>query len=141
MRVLKIDHLGIAVKEIAEARRLFQDILGLELNHIETVEEQKVTTARLLIGDTSIELLESTSADSPVAKFIEKRDEGIHHLAIQVDDLETALSELKTNGIKLIDQNPRKGASGSRIAFLHPKSTFGILIELSECPQDEIPPH
>ena len=76
MRVLKIDHLGIAVKEIAEARRLFQDILGLELNRIETVEEQKVTTATFLIGDTSIELLESTSADSPVAKFIEKRDEG-----------------------------------------------------------------
>ena len=141
MNVLKIDHWGIAVKKIADARKLFQDIFGLQLAQIETIEEQKVKTATLLLGDSEIELLESTSPDGPVAKFIEKRGEGIHHVAIQVDDLEKALAELKANGIQLIDQKPRQGASGAGIAFLHPKSTFGVLIELSECPKVERLPH
>ncbi len=132
MKVTKIDHLGIAVKEIAEARKLFQDILGLEFVGTETVEEQKVTAAIFSLGDIGLELLESTSSDGPVARFIEKRGEGIQHLAIQVDDLEKAIEELKGKGIQLVDQQPRKGTSGIRIAFLHPKSTSGILIELTE---------
>jgi methylmalonyl-CoA/ethylmalonyl-CoA epimerase len=132
MKALKIDHLGIAVKKIAEAKRLFQDILGLELAGTENVEEQRVTASIFSLGDSEVELLESTSPDGPVARFIEKRGEGIQHLAIQVDNLDAALEELKDNGIRLIDEKPREGASGARIAFLHPKSTFGILIELSE---------
>jgi methylmalonyl-CoA/ethylmalonyl-CoA epimerase len=137
MKALKIDHLGIAVNRTAEARRLFQDILGLELLGTENVEEQKVTTSIFSLGDSEVELLESTSPDGPVARFIEKRGEGIQHLAIQVDNLDAALEELKDKGIRLIDEKPREGVSGSRIAFLHPKSTFGILIELSERPQQE----
>ena len=132
MKALRIDHLGIAVKDIAKARTLFQDILGLEFCGTETVEEQKVTTAIYSLGDSRFELLESISSDGPVARFIEKRGEGIQHIAIEVDDLEASIEELKQKGIRLIDQKPRSGASGARIAFLHPKSTFGILIELSE---------
>ena len=135
MKALKIGHLGIAVKEIAEARRLFQDIFGMELVGTENVEEQKVTASIFSLGDSEIEILESTSPDGPVAKFIERRGEGIQHLAIQVDNLDAALEELKDKGIRLIDEKPREGASGARIAFLHPKSTLGILIELSERPQ------
>lgn len=132
MKVLKIDHLGIAVKDIAKAGMLFQDVLGLKLIGTEIVEEQKVNTEIFSIGDIGVELLESTSPDGPVARFIERRGEGIQHLAIQVDNLEKAIGELKAKGIQLIDEQPRKGASGTRIAFLHPKSTFGILIELIE---------
>ncbi len=132
MKALKIDHLGIAVKEIADATRLFRDILGLEPAGTESVEEQEVKVAVLSLGDSALELLESTSPDGPIAGFIEKRGEGLQHLAIQVDNIEAALEELKAKGIRLIDEKPRNGASGARIAFLHPKSTFGILIELSE---------
>ena len=132
MKVIKIDHLGIAVKDIANAEALFQDVLGLKLSGTETVEEQKVNTAIFSIKDVGVELLESTSPDGPIAKYIEKRGEGIQHLAIQVDNLENSIGELKAKGIQLIDEQPRKGASGTRIAFLHPKSTFGILIELIE---------
>jgi methylmalonyl-CoA/ethylmalonyl-CoA epimerase len=132
MKALRIDHLGIAVKRMAEAKKLFQDILGLELTGTENVEEQKVTTSIFSLGESEVELLESTSPDGPVARFIEKRGEGIQHLAIQVDNLDAALEELKDKGIRLIDEKPRVGASGARIAFLHPKSTLGILIELSE---------
>ena len=132
MKAIKIDHLGIAVKDIAKARTLFQDILGLAFCGTETVKEQKVTTAIYSLGDSRFELLESISPDGPVARFIEKRGEGIQHIAIEVDDLEASIEELKQKGIQLIDQKPRRGASGARIAFLHPKSTFGILIELSE---------
>jgi methylmalonyl-CoA/ethylmalonyl-CoA epimerase len=132
MKAIKIDHLGIAVKDIAKARTLFQDVLGLEFRGTETIEEQEVTTAIYSSGDTRIELLESISSDGPVARFIEKRGEGIQHVAIEVDNLEIAIEELKEKGIRLIDENPRKGVSGARIAFLHPKSTFGVLIELVE---------
>jgi len=132
MKTLKIDHLGIAVKDITEARALFQDVLGLKLIRTETVEEQKVKTEIFSIGDVGVELLESISPDGPVAGFIEKRGEGIQHLAIEVDDLEKAIEELKAKEIRLIDEQPRAGVSGTRIAFLHPKSTFGILIELIE---------
>jgi methylmalonyl-CoA/ethylmalonyl-CoA epimerase len=132
MKVLKLDHLGIAVKEVASAARFFRDILGLELAGTESVEEQNVTTMSLRLGESQLELLESTSPDGPVARFIEGRGEGIQHLAIQVENIEEAMEELKAKGIPLIDQEPRRGASGARIAFLHPRSTFGILIELTE---------
>ncbi len=132
MKAIKIDHLGIAVKDIAKAETLFQDVLGLKLIGTETVEEQKVNTEVFSIGDVRVELLESISLNGPVARFIEKRGEGIQHLAIEVDDLEKAIEELKAKGIQLIDEQPREGVSGTKIAFLHPKSTFGILIELIE---------
>ena len=132
MRVLKIDHLGIAVHSIEEARKLFGDILGLEFEGTETVEEQKVTTAFFPVGDSEVELLESTAPDGPVAKYIEKRGEGVQHIAFRVENIEEALAELKEKGIRLIDEQPRKGAGGAKIAFLHPKATHGVLIELSE---------
>jgi methylmalonyl-CoA/ethylmalonyl-CoA epimerase len=132
MKVLKIDHLGIAVNSIGEAKKLFHDILGLKFEGTETVQEQKVTTAFFPVGDSEVELLESTAPDGPIAKYLEKRGEGIQHIAFRVDNLEEALAELKGKGIRLIDEKPRKGAGGAKIAFLHPKSTHGVLIELSE---------
>lgn len=132
MKVLKIDHLGIAVNSIEEAKRLFQDTLGLEFEGTETVEEQKVTTAFFPVGDSEVELLESTAPDGPIAKYLEKRGEGIQHIAFRVEDIEEALAELKEKGIRLIDEKPRRGAGGAKIAFLHPKSTHGVLIEISE---------
>jgi methylmalonyl-CoA/ethylmalonyl-CoA epimerase len=132
MKILKIDHLGIAVRSIAEARKLFQDILGLTFEDTETVAEQKVTTAFFPVGDSEVELLESTSPDGPIAKHLEKRGEGIQHIAFRVENLEEALAELKEMGVRLIDEEPRKGAGGAKIAFLHPKDTHGVLIELSE---------
>jgi methylmalonyl-CoA/ethylmalonyl-CoA epimerase len=132
MKVTKIDHLGIAVKDIAKAKTLFRDVLGLNLVGSETVEEQKVITEIFSIGEVGVELLESISPDGPIARFIEKRGEGFQHLAVEVDDLENAIEELKAKGIRLIDEQPREGVSGTRIAFLHPESTFGLLIELIE---------
>jgi methylmalonyl-CoA/ethylmalonyl-CoA epimerase len=132
MKVLKIDHLGIAVKSIEEAKKLFHDILGLEFEGTETVQEQKVTTAFFPVGDSEVELLESTDPDGPIAKYLEKRGEGIQHIAFRVDNLEEALARLKDKGIRLIDEKPRRGAGGAKIAFLHPKATHGVLIELSE---------
>ena len=132
MKVLKIDHLGIAVNSIGEAKKLFHDILGLEFEGTETVEEQKVTTAFFPVGESEVELLESTAPDGPIAKYLEKRGEGIQHIAFRVDNLDQALAELKDKGIRLIDEKPRQGAGGAKIAFLHPKSTHGVLIELSE---------
>ena len=132
MKPTVVDHIGIAVKSIDEALLFWQSSLGIKCTGVEEVEEQKVKTAFLPVGDTEIELLEATSEESPVAKFIEKKGEGIHHLAIRVDNLEAALSEMKDKGIRLIDESPRYGAGGARIAFVHPKSTGGILLELSE---------
>ena len=132
MKVLKIDHLGIAVNSIEEAKKLFHNILGLKFEGTETVQEQKVTTAFFPVGDSEVELLESTSPEGPIAKYLEKRGEGIQHIAFRVENLEEALAELKEKGIRLIDEKPRKGAGGAKIAFLHPKSTHGVLIELSE---------
>ncbi len=132
MKVLKIDHLGIAVHSIEEAKKLFQDTLGLEFEGSETVEEQKVTTAFFPVGDSEVELLESTAPDGPIAKYLEKRGEGIQHIAFRVENIEEALVELKEKGIRLIDEKPRLGAGGAKIAFLHPKSTHGVLIEISE---------
>ena len=132
MKVLKIDHLGIAVHSIEEAKKLFQDTLGLEFEGSETVAEQKVTTAFFPVGDSEVELLQSTAPDGPIAKYLEKRGEGIQHIAFRVENIEEALAELKEKGIRLIDEKPRLGAGGAKIAFLHPKSTHGVLIEISE---------
>jgi methylmalonyl-CoA/ethylmalonyl-CoA epimerase len=132
MKLLKIDHLGIAVNSIAEGQNFWTDVLGLQLEGTETVEAQKVTTAFLPVGESEVELLESTTADGPVAKYIEKKGPGLQHIAFRVDDIEAALAELKEKGIKLIDEKPRHGAGGAKIAFLHPKATGGILVELCE---------
>ena len=132
MKPTVVDHIGIAVKSIDDALAFWQSALGVKCTGVEEVEEQKVKTAFLPIGDTEIELLEATSDESPVAKFIEKKGEGIHHLAIRVENLEAALAELKEKGIRLIDETPRYGAGGAKISFVHPKSTGGILLEISE---------
>ncbi len=129
---MKIDHLGIATKEIAEALKFWQDALGLEHVHTEEVSEQKVRVAMLPIGETNIELLEPTSQDSPVAKFLETRGEGIHHIAVEVKDIKKSLEKLKSEGARLIDETPKIGAGGCLIAFVHPKSTGGVLLELVE---------
>ena len=132
MNLKNIDHIGIAVSNLQESLSFWETSLGIELHGIEEVAEQKVRTAFLPIDDTEIELLEPTSAESSVAKFIEKRGEGLHHIAIRVDDIEAALAELKTKGIQLIDETPRNGVGGSRIAFVHPRATHGVLLELCE---------
>jgi len=132
MKVLKIDHLGIAVNSIEDGKKFWSDVLGLECEGAETVEEQKVTTAFFPVSESEVELLESTSPDGPVAKYIEKRGAGIQHVAFRVADIDAALAELKEKGVKLIDQEPRIGAGGARIAFLHPKATGGVLVELCE---------
>ena len=132
MKIVKIDHLGIAVNSIDDGKNFFSDILGLEFEGTETVQEQKVTTAFFPVGDSEVELLESTAPDGPIAKYIEKKGEGIQHIAFRVENIEEALSELKEKGVRLIDETPRKGAGGAKIAFLHPKSTHGVLVELCE---------
>lgn len=132
MNVTVIDHIGIAVTSIEESLPFWESALGVKCTGTETVEDQKVTTAFLPVKDSEIELLEATSPESPIAKFIEKKGEGIHHIAIRVDDLAKALEELKAKGVRLIDEQPRKGAGGAMIAFLHPKATGGILLELSQ---------
>jgi methylmalonyl-CoA/ethylmalonyl-CoA epimerase len=128
----KVDHIGIAVKNLKETLRFYEEILGIKCINTEIVEEQKVKVAFLPIGDTEIELLESIDKDGPIAKFIEKKGEGIQHIAYRVNDIDEAIEELKNKGIRLIDEKPRYGAGGAKIAFLHPKSTFGVLIELCE---------
>jgi methylmalonyl-CoA/ethylmalonyl-CoA epimerase len=135
MKVLKVDHIGVAVKSIDDAKKLYHDLLGLPHAGNETVQEQKVTTAFFPVGDTEVELLESTAPDGPIAKYLEKRGEGVQHVAFRVDNIEEALAELKAKGVQLIDEKPRKGAGGAMIAFLHPKSTYGVLVEL--CQRDE----
>lgn len=132
MKILKIDHLGIAVNSIDEGRNFWSDILGLDFEGKETVETQKVTTAFFPVGESEVELLESTSPDGPVAKYIEKRGEGIQHIAFRVENIEEALQELKDKGVRLIDETPRIGAGGAKIAFLHPKATAGVLVELCQ---------
>jgi methylmalonyl-CoA/ethylmalonyl-CoA epimerase len=129
---MKIDHLGIATKSIAESLKFWQDSLGLENVHTEVVEDQKVRVAMLPIGESRIELIEPTSDDSPIAKFLEKRGGGIHHIAVEVENIEESLAKLKENGAKLIDETPRIGAEGCLIAFVHPQSTNGVLLELTQ---------
>jgi len=132
MKILKIDHLGIAVNSIEEGKNFWTDVLGLPFEGAETVEAQKVTTAFFPVGESEVELLESTAPDGPVAKYIEKRGQGIQHVAFRVENIEAALEELKQKGIQLIDQTPRLGAGGAKIAFLHPKATNGVLVELCQ---------
>ena len=132
MKILKIDHLGIAVKSIEEGKNFWTNALGLEFEGVETVAEQKVTTAFFPVGESEVELLESTAPDGPIANYLEKKGEGIQHIAFRVENIEAALNELKGKGIRLIDEKPRIGAGGAKIAFLHPKSTNGVLVELCE---------
>jgi methylmalonyl-CoA/ethylmalonyl-CoA epimerase len=129
--IKKFDHIGIAVKNLDEAVDLYKK-LGFELKEIEEVAEQKVRVAMLPVGESKIELLEATSDDSAVAKFIEKRGEGVHHIAVNVEDIEKALENAKANGLVLIDEKPRIGAGGKKVAFVHPKSTKGVLLEFVE---------
>lgn len=128
----KIDHIGIAVKDLEKALCFYRDQVGLELAGIEEIEEQKVKVAFLPVGESKLELLETTDPTGPVGTFIEKKGEGFHHISFLVDDLETRLEQLKARGVELIDQKPRRGAGGAKIAFLHPRSTGGILIELCQ---------
>ncbi len=132
MHVKGIDHIGIAVKNIDEALKLYTEGLSLTIEGSEVVESQKVKVAFIPLGESRIELLESTAPDGNIAKFIEAKGEGIHHLALKVDNIEKALEELAAKGYQLIDKVPRVGAGGHKIAFVHPKSTKGVLLELSE---------
>lgn len=130
--IKKVDHIGIAVANLEKALKFYEETLGIKCTGVEEVADQKVRTAFLPVGDTEIELLESTDPASTVARFIEKRGEGIHHIALRVEDIEAALDKMKAAGIRLLDEVPRPGAGGARIAFLHPKDTGGVLIELTE---------
>lgn len=132
MRLTHIEHIGIAVKNLTAAIRYYEDVLGLKCYAIEEVHDQQVRTAFFRAGETKIELLESTSADGPVAKFIQKRGEGVHHVAFAVNGIESALAEVEAKGVQLIDRMPRPGAEGMDIAFLHPGSTGGVLTEFCE---------
>ncbi|HJZ81377.1 MAG TPA: methylmalonyl-CoA epimerase [Pyrinomonadaceae bacterium] len=127
---MKIDHIGIATSDLHEAAKFYQEGLRLGLDDIEEVPDQKVRVAMLPIGESRLELLEPTSADSPISKFLAKRGPGIHHLAVQVDDIGAALENLRRQGARLIDHEPRRGAGGCLVAFVHPSSTGGVLIEL-----------
>ena len=132
MRVKRIDHIGIAIKGIEQAGKFYTDILGLEIEDIEHVSDQRVNVAFVPVADSEVELLESTDSDGPVAKYLDSRGEGVQHIAFRVEDIEKALRELKEKGVRLIDQAPRKGAGGAKIAFIHPKETNGVLVELCE---------
>ncbi|MFO7940101.1 MAG: methylmalonyl-CoA epimerase [Bacteroidales bacterium] len=132
MKPSHIEHIGIAVKNLDESIKYYEEVLGLECYSVEEVADQKVKTAFFQVGDTKIELLESTDPEGPIGKFLEKKGEGIHHMAFAVKNIEDQLKHAEEKGIRLIDKTPRKGAEGLDIAFLHPKSTFGVLTELCE---------
>jgi methylmalonyl-CoA epimerase len=129
---MKLEHIGIATRGIDEAIGFWRDALGLQVTETEVVEDQKVRVAMLPIGEQRVELLEPTSDDSPIAKFLEKRGAGIHHIAVRVDDIRATLARLKSNGARLIDETPRIGAGGCQVAFIHPSSANGVLLELVE---------
>ncbi len=132
MELTHIEHIGIAVKSLEEAIPYYENTLGLKCYAVEEVKDQKVKTAFFKIGETKIELLESTDPEGPIGKFIEKRGQGVHHIAFAVKGIEDHLKEAEKKGVNLIDKSPRKGAEGLDIAFLHPKSTFGVLTEFCE---------
>lgn len=132
MKLSHIEHIGIAVKDLEASIKYYEEVLGLKCYAVEEVKDQKVKTAFFMVGQTKIELLQSTQEDGPIGKFIEKKGEGVHHLAFAVDGIEQALEEMEQKGVALIDKQPRKGAEGLDIAFLHPKSTHGVLMELCE---------
>lgn len=134
MNLSYIEHIGIAVKKLDETIKFYEEVLGLKCYAVEEVEDQKVKTAFFQIGQTKIELLESTDPEGPIGKFIEKRGEGIHHIAFATKEIQSSLDELKSRGIKLINEKTRKGAEGLNIAFIHPKETYGVLTELCEKP-------
>jgi methylmalonyl-CoA epimerase len=133
---MKINHLGIATKGIDEALKFWEDALGLENVHTEIVEDQKVRVAMLPLGESRIELLEPISNDSPISKFLEKRGGGIHHIAVEVEDIEASLKSLKDKGMRLIDETPRIGAEDCLVAFVHPSSANGVLLELVQSKKD-----
>lgn len=132
MNITHIEHIGIAVKNLEESIAYYENVLGFKCYAVEEVKEQKVKTAFFMVGQTKLELLESTDPEGPIGKFIEKRGEGVHHLAFATQNLEGALSEMGEKGVVLIDKTPRNGAEGLSIGFLHPKSTHGVLTELCE---------
>lgn len=132
MKPSHIEHIGIAVRNLEVAKDFYEKVFGLTCYNIEEIADQKVRTAFFMVGQTKIELLESTDPDGPIGKFIEKRGEGIHHIAFSVERIEEQLLHAANSGVRLIDYEPRKGAEGLDIAFLHPKSTSGVLIELCE---------
>ena len=132
---MKINHLGIATKSIEDALTFWVTGLGLENVHTEVVEDQKVRVAMLPVGDSRIELLEPTSDDSPISKFLEKRGGGIHHVAVEVDDIRAALADMRSKGTRLIDEVPRAGAEGCLVAFVHPAASNGVLLELVQLPK------
>ena len=129
-----LDHVGIAVSSLADALAFYRDTLGLEVEPPEEVPSQGVRAHFIAVGDSTLELLEATTADSPIARFLTKRGPGMHHVALRVDDIVAALADLKARGIRLIDETPRPGAHGSLVAFLHPASTHGVLVELLQPP-------
>ena len=130
--IKKIAHIGIAVQNLANAQAVFQNLLGFEASHVQRVEEQRVEVSSLHIGEINIELTCGTSDDSPISKFINKRGEGMHHVAFEVDDIHSELQRLKDSGVTLIDQEPRVGAENCLVAFIHPKSAGGVLVELTQ---------
>ena len=132
MNLTHIEHIGMAVKSLEDSITYWEKIFGLKCYAVEEVADQRVKTAFFMVGQTKIELLESTDPEGPIGKFIEKKGEGIHHIAFAVKDIDQALAETEANGLQLIDKQSRKGAEGMRIGFLHPKSTFGVLTELCE---------
>lgn len=132
MGVLKVDHIGIAVESIEETLKFYQQTMNLDLEEIEIVEDQKIRVAILPVGDTRLELMESIHEDAPIAKYIDKKGQGMHHIAFNVDDIDETICEISGKGIRMIDENPRSGAGGAQIAFCHPKSTSGVLVELSQ---------
>ena len=129
---MKIDHIGIATNGIDDAARFYLDSLGLQIEHVEEVASQKVRVAMLPLGESRVELIEPTSEDSPISRFLAKRGPGIHHIAVRVEDIRASLAELKEKGARLIDEEPRTGAGGCLVAFIHPSSTGGVLLELVE---------
>lgn len=135
VRVKRIDHLGIAVADLAAAKRLYGDLLGLDLTREEVVADQGVKTYFYPLAGVKLELLESITPDGPIARHLEKRGPGLHHLAVEVEDIDAAIAELKSKGVRLIDETPRRGVEDTRIAFLHPKDTHGVLLELVEMPK------
>lgn len=137
MELTHIEHIGIAVNSLEQAIPFYENVMGLKCYNIEEVADQKVRTAFFRIGQTKIELLESTDPEGPIGKFIEKKGEGIHHIAFAVKGLDNKLKEAESKGVRLIDPIPRKGAEGLDIAFIHPRSTFGVLTELCEDKSNE----
>ena len=136
-----LDHIGIAVKDLSAALAFYRDALGLDIEAPEEVASQRVRAHFVPVGEAKLELLEATAADSPIAKYVDKRGPGLHHITLRVDDIEAALAQLKAHGAKLIDQKPRPGAEGSLVAFVHPASAHGVLVELKQAAEVQPSPH